>query len=306
MKHVIGIDVGGSKTLAVLVSEAGLVVTRCRAGGANVHSVGREKAEASLKEALVPLLSVGEVSAVCIGAAGLARESDREFFESVVQSLVRPETTVLLRNDAQIALRAGTKERPALVVIVGTGSFVYGERAGGEGVRCGGYGAIIGDTPSGYSIGVSALKHAARVLDHLEERSGLSDAVLGSLRAASVPQLVELVHHWPPDVGAIATLAALVGDAAEAGDEAATRIVRDACQSLREQVRTVAASVRTVSILPVIASGGAFDAVPALFEAVRVGAEETGKSTLQRPSLEPAHGAAFLALEAAGVIQTGQ
>ncbi len=306
MKHVIGIDAGGSKTLAVLVSESGLVVARCRAGGANLHSVGREKAETSLKEALMPLLSAGDVSAICIGAAGLARESDREFLESVVRALVPPETTVFLRNDAQIALRAGTKERPALVAIAGTGGLVYGEREDGEGVRCGGYGAIIGDTPSGYSIGISALKHAARVLDGLEERSDLSDAVLGTFGAASVPQLVELVHHWPPDVGAIANLAALVGDASEAGDVAARRIVRDACQSLREQVRTVAASVRTASILAVVVWGGAFDAVPDLFDAVRDGAEETGKSTLQRPSLEPAHGAAFLALEAAGVIQTGQ
>lgn len=298
-------DVGGSKTLAVLVSESGLVVARCRTGGANLHSVGRDRAEASLKETLVPLLSAGDVSAVCVGAAGLARESDREFFESVIRELVRPETIVLLRNDAQIALRSGTKARPAVAVIAGTGGLVYGERENGEGVRCGGYGAVIGDTPSAYAIGLAALKHVARVLDNLEERSKLSDAVLGSLRAASVPQLVEIVHHWPPDVGAIASLATLVGDATAAGDQASGRIVGEACRSLREQVRSVAASVRAASILPIIASGGAFDAVPELLDAVRDGAAETGKSTLQRPLLEPAHGAAFLALEAAGAIQTG-
>lgn len=304
MKNVIGVDAGGSKTLAVLVSEAGTVLSRVRAGGANPRSVGRDQAAASLGEALLPLLSAGEVNAVCLGAAGSARDSDREFFESVLRKLVRPGTLVLLRNDAQIALRAGTDARPAVVVIAGTGSFVYGEREDGESVRCGGYGALIGDTPSAFAIGLAAVSHAARVLDRLDNPSALSDAVLAAVDADSVPELVDRIHHWPPDVGAIAALASLVGDAAQAGDSSARSVVSAACASLAEQVRTVAGAVRTTSILPVIASGGAFDAVPDLLEAVRVGAQKTGTYTMQRPALEPAHGAAFVALEAVGIIQT--
>jgi N-acetylglucosamine kinase-like BadF-type ATPase len=304
MKYVIGLDAGGSKTLALLVDENGSVTARVRAGGGNPRSLGRERAAASLREALAPLLSAGDVLAICVGAAGIGRESDREFFETEVRALAGQHATILLRNDAQIALRAGTKVRPAMVVIAGTGSLVYGETGRGEGVRCGGYGALVGDAPSAYALGLAAIKHCAHVLDGLDEPTQLSAAVLEAVNANSVSELVERIHHWPPDVGAIAALAPLVGDAAEKGDRTAQALVCSACESLQAQVRLVAARVRTASELPIVTSGGAFDAVLDLLGAVRTGGEATGLCAILRPALEPAHGAALLALEAAEVIQT--
>jgi N-acetylglucosamine kinase-like BadF-type ATPase len=304
VKYVIGLDAGGSKTLALLVDENGTVAARVRVGGANPRSLGREHAAASLREALAPLLSAGDIRAICVGAAGMGRESDHEFFKSEVRALAGQQAIILLRNDAQIALRAGTKIRPAMVVIAGTGSLVYGETAQGSGERCGGYGALIGDAASAYASGLAAIKHCAHVLDGLDEPTQLSTAVLAAVNAGSVPELIERVHHWPPDVGAIAALAPLIGDAAGAGDPAAQTIVRSACESLQAQVRLVAARVRTESELPVVISGGAFDAVPDLLTAARAGGETTGPCAVLRLALEPAHGAALLALEAAELIQT--
>jgi N-acetylglucosamine kinase len=298
MKRVIGIDAGGSKTLGLLIDEGGSVLQRARAGGSNPRSVGREQAEARLNDVIKPLLSFGEVTAVCIGAAGIARESDREFFRSVLARAVKPDTMVLLRNDAQIVLRAGTKIRPAVVVIAGTGSLVYGERNGGEGIRAGGYGAVIGDHGSAFAIGIAAVRHAAHVLDGVEEESRLSRAVLDAVNAQTVLELIERVHHWPPDVGALASLAPLVGDAAQHGDAPARRIIEREWRALASQVETVAKAVRSVALLPVIVSGGAFDAVPDLIEAVRTAAEASGPATVERPALEPAHGAALFALDA--------
>jgi N-acetylglucosamine kinase-like BadF-type ATPase len=241
---------------------------------------------------------------VCIGAAGMGRESDREFFETEVRALIGQGAIVLLRNDAQIALRAGTKVRPAMVVIAGTGSLVYGETIESKGVRCGGYGALIGDAASAYALGIAAIKHCAQGLDGLDEPTQLSAAVLAAVNAASVPELVERVHHWPPDVGAIAALAPLVGDAASAGDRAAQTLVHSACDSMQAQVRLVASRVRAANELPILISGGAFGAIPELLIAVRAGGEATGPCSVIRPALEPAHGAALLALEATEFIQT--
>ena len=303
LKHVIGIDAGGSKTLAVLVAETGDVLARSRAGGANPRAVGQERAARSLREALEPLLRSREVDAICLGAAGSARQTDRDFFERTLHHIAGTRARLLLRTDAQIALEAGTSERPAVVAIAGTGSIVYGEREDGAEVRCGGYGAAIGDATGGYAIALRALRHAARTLDGLEAPGPLSKLILSNVDADTVPSLVERVGGWPPEVGLIAALASLVSDAAAQDDAAARAIISGACDRLRESVAHVARQVRTQSPLPVVVFGGAFDAVSALLEAVREGAASTGACTVGQPTVEPAHGAALLALGAVGVIR---
>jgi N-acetylglucosamine kinase-like BadF-type ATPase len=115
--------------------------------------------------------------------------------------------------------------------------------------------------------------------------------------------LVERVHGWPADVGSIAALASVVADAAAQDDPAAQAIVRDAYDSLREQVAHVAKVVRTQDALPVVICGGAFEAIPALRAAVEEGCIRTGPCTLGQAVVEPAHGAALLALAALGVIR---
>jgi N-acetylglucosamine kinase-like BadF-type ATPase len=303
LKHVIGIDAGGSKTLALLVAETGDIVARSRTGGANPHSVGQDSAARSLREALEPLLRSHRVDAICIGAAGLARESDRQFFERMLRDVAGARPRLLLRSDAQIALEAGTSERPAMVAIAGTGAIVYGERADRSEVRCGGYGIVIGDLSGGYAMGVRAVRHAARTLDGLAHSGPLSEAVLARLEASDVPALVERIPGWPAAVGTIAALAGVVAETAARGDAAAQAIVAEACAGLREQARRVAEQVRTQARLPVVVFGGAFEAVPALFEAVERGCRQTGPCTLGRPIVEPAHGAALLALAALGIIR---
>lgn len=297
MRYVIGIDAGGSKTLALLVAESGEVVARRLEGGANPRSVGREQAADNLRHVIQPLLEGREVDAICLGAAGNARPADREFFEATLRAAAGADVVLRVLNDAQIALAAGTRDRPAMVVIAGTGSLVYGERADGSEVRCGGYGAVLGDTPGAYAIGLRALHHAASVLDGVEQTGLLSEAVLESMPVDSVPSLVERIHRWPPEIGAIAALASVVGDTAER-DPAAKAIERTACGELRAQVARVAAQTRGDAPLPIIVSGGAFDAVPPLLEAVREGGVSTGPCLVGQPVLEPAHGAALLALEA--------
>jgi N-acetylglucosamine kinase-like BadF-type ATPase len=306
MKHVIGIDAGGSKTLALLVDETATVVGRARARGANPRSAGPRQAAAALREAVTPLLQTASPSAMCIGAAGVARESDRKFFERELRTLAGPDAAIVICNDAQIVLRAGIQQRPAVAAIAGTGGLVYGEREDGSSERCGGYGALIGDAFGSAAVGLAAIAHAAAALDGIAPRGVLAEAVLGAVRATSVPQLVERVHAWPPDVGAIGALAPLVWDASEAGDPAAARIVRRACDELAKAVKTVAARVRNANRLTVVLSGGAFDALPALVDSARAGAAQTGPSTVRRLAVEPAHGAALLALEAAGIIRTAR
>jgi N-acetylglucosamine kinase-like BadF-type ATPase len=55
-------------------------------------------------------------------------------------------------SDAEILLMAGAASGPALALICGTGSIVYGRTVTGELIRAGGWGYLFGDEGSGYAI----------------------------------------------------------------------------------------------------------------------------------------------------------
>jgi N-acetylglucosamine kinase-like BadF-type ATPase len=297
--HVIGIDAGGSATTAVLVDARGNEVAQAVAGGANLRSVGSTVVAQVLAAVLAPLLKQGPVRAVCIGAAGAGRDADSETVHDIAKNLIPSETELIIKHDGQIALRAATSKKPAMVVIAGTGSMAYGERADGTSVRGGGYGALIGDDGGAFVVGLAALRHTARALDGIDRTGPLADSVAHALGAKSANQIIERVHRWPPDVAMIAALATLVGEACDAGDAAAEDIAVVQARALAAIAGHVARSVRgDTAELPVALSGGAFDAVPLLYDAVGRAVERTGQCEVFRLKTRPAKGAALIALDA--------
>jgi N-acetylglucosamine kinase-like BadF-type ATPase len=294
----IGIDAGGSTTDAVLVDADGAELARASAGGANLRSVGRHNAEASLSSVISPLLSGNRVRAICIGAAGAGRETDRDELREVLKWAAPPRMLIIIMHDGEIALRAATTARPAMVVIAGTGSLAYGERAGGSSIRAGGYGALIGDPGSGYAIGLAAVAHAARAFDGVEPVGPLATAISRELEANSANDLIERVAQSPHDLSGVAALAAYVAAADRAGDAAAREILAVHERQLGALAARVAREVRDGdATLPVALSGGAYDAVPALAAAVTQAVQATGPCDMRRLERSPAAGAAAIALE---------
>ena len=299
----VGIDAGSTGTRGVLVDAAGTELARAGAGGASVRTMSATIVAQVFAAVLTPLLEGGGVRAVCVGAAGAGRAGDREAIAQLLRDLVPPEVRLTVCHDAQIALRAATAARPAMVVIAGTGSIAYGERADRSEVRAGGYGPVIGDDASGYALGIAAVRHTARALDGVDQRGALANSVVAALGAASSADIIERVHRWPPDVSSVAQLAANVGEASAGGDAAAEEIVSLQARALAATAAHVARAVRsavdgqTGAELAVALSGGAFDAVPALIDIVGRAVERTGPCAVSRLVTPPAIGAALIALD---------
>jgi N-acetylglucosamine kinase-like BadF-type ATPase len=298
----IGIDAGGSTTDAILVDADGTELARASAGGANVHSVNRQHAEANLSSVISPLLTGHRVRAICVGAAGAGRQADRDELRDVVKWAAPPRMIVIVTHDGEIALRAATSARPAMVVIAGTGSLAYGERADGTSARAGGYGALIGDPGSGHAIGLAAIAHAARALDGVEPMGPLATEIARELGAKSANDLIERMEQSREElrstVAAVAALAACVAAADRAGDAAAREILARHERLLGSLAAHVAHEVREAdAALTVALSGGAFDAVPTLAAAVTQAVQATGPCEVGRSARSPAAGAAAIALE---------
>jgi N-acetylglucosamine kinase-like BadF-type ATPase len=302
----IGIDAGGSTTEAILVDAAGAEVARASAAGANLHSINRQDAEANLSSVISPLLIGHRVRAICVGAAGAGRDADRAKLRQVVSWAAPPRMILIVKHDGEIALRAATRARPAMVVIAGTGSLAYGERADGTSARAGGYGPRIGDPGSAHAIGLAAIAHAARAFDGVEPAGPLATQISRELEATSANDLIERIAQ-SPDVSEVAALAVHVGVADRAGDSAAREILAPHEQLLGALAARVAREVRDRdAMLPIALSGGAYDALPSLVGAVTRAVQATGPCDIVRPELSPAAGAAAIALErlrADGVIE---
>src|SRR5262245_51351103 len=105
---VLGIDVGGTKTVCLLADDSGKVVAVGREEGANLQAVGELALEKVLHSVMEQTLDgTGVVpSVVCLGIAGVDRAED----EAVVRGIMARigyKARILVVNDALIALQAG-------------------------------------------------------------------------------------------------------------------------------------------------------------------------------------------------------
>jgi N-acetylglucosamine kinase-like BadF-type ATPase len=294
----IGIDGGGTKTLGILVNVDGREVTRAQAGGANPWDVGPEAARIALRDVLEPLMVGGSVRAVCLGSAGIDRDSDLVATEKTLRELLPSNIAINVRNDAAAALGIVGSKRPAIVVIAGTGSIAYGEGADGKVVRVGGHGAIIGDAGSASALGLAAVRHAANAFDGSEPRGLLAEAVMKALKLRQASDIVLRIQHPNFDVPLVASLAPLVEHAFQAGDRAAKALVELEANLLAANAKRVAQVVRSEAALPVLLVGGVFSGFSEVRDRVKAAIRQTGPVVIHESS-ECVHGAARIALELA-------
>ena len=199
----LGIDGGGSKTLALIADEDGNVIGRGSAESSNYHSAGKEKAFESLNNAIRFAFDDAKLSrqnfhAACIGLAGVDRPQDRAVIESWAKENLA-NTPVKIVNDAELVLAAGTADDWGVAMICGTGSIVYGRNKNGETTRAGGWGYLLGDEGSGYRIGLAALQAIVRSHDGRDENTILQSSILNHLSLSSPTDLIKYIYRQRAD-----------------------------------------------------------------------------------------------------------
>ncbi len=311
--HVLGIDAGGSKTVALLADGEGRVVGEGRGGGANLQAHGELEVEKVLHAVIDQAVATAPASpaAVCLGMAGVDREGDGRVIAGIMRRLGFRDRTLIV-NDALIALvagvgiPAGAGVSQGVVLISGTGSIAYGVNQRGEAARAGGWGSALGDEGSGYWIGRRALEAVARDTDGRGPRTGLTALVLAHFALTRAEQLVPEIYDHAQGKRAIASLGATVERARADGDAVATEIMRTAADELALAAASV---IRRLDMrgepFPVLLSGGMIRQAQWLADAVTARmAEVAPRCTVAVLHEEPAIGAVRLALaEARGGVR---
>ncbi|MFI5779792.1 N-acetylglucosamine kinase [Nocardia sp. NPDC051570] len=291
MTAILGLDIGGSKTMA-LRAEDGVVVAQARAGSANVASVGVLEAGRQLDLVLERVQGHG-ARIVCAGAAGADTPEGRARLRDLLAERL-PDAMIHVVHDTELLLAAaGLDEGVAL--ISGTGSVAWGRR-GDQTARAGGWGYLLGDQGSGYWVAREAVCRALARVDRGRPEDRLGRALAAECGLRSTEQLLDHFYNHT-DRRYWARRANIVFDLAATGDPSCRAIVDEAVAQLTELVETVTGRLSFDG--PVIAAGGLVVNQPLLHRELRDSLAERGIRDLRVLDTDPVSGALRLAQQLA-------
>ncbi|GIF96409.1 N-acetylglucosamine kinase [Catellatospora citrea] len=245
MTLVLGLDVGGTSSRALITTLDGARAGFGRAGAGNPVSVPLADAVASVADAVRAALSgldPSEVRAAVMGIAGTGRFADPVVAAAFGQAFAGLGLTVPVRpvGDVLVAYAAGTAEPSGSVLISGTGAIAARIESGEMTGTADGIGWLLGDLGSGFWLGREAAALTARELYTRVPQGRLTRSVattvLGTIPAAASRQaaddLIGALHAEPPRH--LSRLAPLVTDAAAHGDPQALALVDRAAAHLTD------------------------------------------------------------------------
>ncbi|MCR4426994.1 MAG: hypothetical protein NUW23_12550 [Firmicutes bacterium] len=306
--YVIGVDGGGTKTLAVAATLSGEVIAVERSGPANYQTVGPAAAMANISRALAGVSEATGAptgcSALHLALAGADRPRDLEvlgrFLPSIIPSPPWPRWSI--DNDVIAALATGSEDGIGVALICGTGTNCVGVGPDGSRVQIGGLGRAFGDAAGGWEIGVRAMSAAVRGEDGRGRPTLLSQMIRDHLGVADLLCIADDTHAASGSF-AFSTLVPVVFSAAEYGDEVAREILRD---NGRELGISALAALRRLfppdaQVAVILCGGVAKNPNRIIRDAVaEVVLLEFPKARIVVPSAEPVLGAVVNAARLAG------
>ena len=225
-KLLIGIDGGGTHSTAVAAYPDGRIAAVTKGGGMNFHNIGTHAVRIHL-EAMVDDLcrQTGcEAAEVCAGMAALDAPADTETTAHFIGKLSLQQLD--LQSDAYIALMGFTLGQPGVFVICGTGSMLLMLDGEGRQHAAGGWGYLLGDAGSGYTLAREGLLAAIDAAEGLAEDTPLLADALAYFGANAPRGLIDRIYApgFTPDK--LAGFARCVLTRAKDGDSLAREIVQ--------------------------------------------------------------------------------
>lgn len=304
MGYFLGIDVGSSKTHALIVDDQGRCLGFGHSGGGNHQSVGYEgTTEAilgSFNEAIkMAGISPQQIAGGGFGIAGYDWPSELEEHSACIRAtgITCPIKVV---NDGVNGLMAGTTHGWGVNVTAGSGVNARGrDRQGREG-RIVGNGMYFGEFGGGIEIVGSALQEVSYAWIQRNPPTALTAIFLESTGAKNEIDLLEglsngYYHLYP-------AIAIKIFEAARAGDEAARRVIHFSGEELGH---LAVAIIRQLNFeneeVEVVQSGSVFEGGAMLTDPMRaVILAAAPKAKIIRLDAPPVVGSLLLGMEAAG------
>jgi len=230
---LLGIDGGGTRTVAILSTLGGKLLKRIETGPSNLKLLGASELERNLREIAA---QIPPPSAVAIGLAGNWSDQDSKRI-CAAAGKTWPGVPCHASNDLETALAAAndipSRNANVVLVISGTGSCCFGKNSSGQAIKVGSGGHVIADTGSGFHLSVEALRGVFAKFEETGRWPQLGGRLLRALQFNEPDDLIS----WVNTAGKteISKLAPEVVNAWETGDKIAKQTVERAARQLARQ-----------------------------------------------------------------------
>ncbi|WP_339168514.1 BadF/BadG/BcrA/BcrD ATPase family protein [Paenibacillus sp. FSL H7-0943] len=239
MAFIVGIDGGGTKTAVTITHDQEDSLFTFTVGPINYNGGDADSIAASFEEIFSQTKlycgNLQEVAHICIGAAGISNPLVINFLEQHVRNngYIGPLT---ITGDQETALYGAQNAMQGIILIAGTGSICFGVNEKGEQHRTGGFGHLIDDEGSGYSIGRDLLSALVQVEDGRITDTVIPAMVYERLGLSTVKEIIGFVYDKNTTKKDIAQLAPIMTTACEKGDAHALELAEKCAANLYELV----------------------------------------------------------------------
>jgi N-acetylglucosamine kinase-like BadF-type ATPase len=301
MKYFLGVDVGATKTHALIADDTGQVAGFGQAGSGNHEVVGFEgfkgEVSAAAKQALDQAeITTEQISAAGLGIGGYDWPSQRQpHLQALGEIGFRMPLEIV--NDSVIGLLAGASQGWGVAVVAGTSNNCRGRDKNGREGRITGNGPWFGE----YGGGIELVVRAMTMVNYAWIRRGPPTALTGAFMkltgAKDTADLIEgLVMHYY-DYGAHWALT--VFEIAQAGDPVARQVIEWAGKELGELACAV---IRQLDLqyepVEVVQTGSLYQGGELLTEPMRQTVLQTApRARMVRLEVPPVVGGVLLAME---------
>jgi N-acetylglucosamine kinase-like BadF-type ATPase len=301
----LGIDVGGTKSHALIADEQGRAMGFGEGGAGNWESVGWHGAHAVLDAIIAQAVSQAgirrrDIAAAGFGIAGYDWPEDRQPHVDIIRELLGPHLPFELVNDAFIGLWAATDAGWGVAVTAGTSCNCYGRNAQGE------IGRVVGSSRFGEYAGAQelvewAVQAIARDWSLRGPPTRLSDRFVAATGASDVADLLAGLMRGRHILWA--GIAPVVFSVAAEGDDVALDLVRRAGRELGNLAVGVSRQIGITNLAFDVVLSGSFYNGSRLIQETMADTIHTvaPKARLVRLQALPVVGAVLLGMEQVGL-----
>lgn len=289
MKNSICIDGGGSTTSFILYSPEGNELAKSIDETIHLQYVAYDKAKKILSDNVRILCKSANIDVKdVVISAGLAGYGSNEVIKKQFDILfdeVFSDQEIYLTSDGHIALLGALDAQDGILIIAGTGSIAY-RLKDKQLSRAGGWGYLLGDEGSAYSIALNLLKVFTKQADGRLEKTPLYDGVMRLLDLKDPYDIVKYTYTiLQGSRKEIALIAKVNYQLALENDPYAIQIIEDATKELAAHVLALADEDEGVHVSYV---GGVFNSKEFVLTPL---AKMIGNNILVEPKNSPEFGA---------------
>ena len=300
---VLGMDIGGTKSHAVLVDETGRVLGEGVGGSGNINFIPLEMAEQSFTEAITAARKQAGIDDLHTEIAVIGIEPQPDPLHDCLRRLADPKE-IHRRQEGECSLVGGLAEHVGVSLIAGTGSVGWGRNAAGHTHETSCWGPI-GDEGSAYWLAQRGINAAFYAEDRRGPPTRMHEKVLEKVGGQTIRDNITLLYtsqDFRKDVSQYARIVIELATA-DSPDEVMRQIVHEGAEHLAHLL-AVCAEVLDLHTSPykVAATGSLVTKVPYYFDQVQARLQKRhAQAKLVLPRFSPGVGAALLALDLIGV-----